>query len=345
LWFEGGVSIDDLGGYRTDSTLTPGTVYSVVSTRGAASPGALRANPSEDPRDDIKRYLQLPDSLPARVTSLARRITKSADNDYDRVKAIEAYMRDNYEYSIDSPVPPTGQDAVDHFLFETDVGFCEQFASATVVMLRSLGIPARVVAGYTPGDRNPFTGYYEVRSSDAHSWVEVWFPRLGWYEFDPTFDVPLATTELADIIPLAKVFRVVAEKLAALIPDGIGAGLRSVVAVLLAATLAVGAWVASRKLRRPARVGPPGIMVGAGPITRALARFEAANRMLGRPRHVSETAAELLARTSGLDGRTQSALSAFEQERYGAEPVDQKRASDAAREFDRLSGELTTTPR
>ena len=254
-------------------------------------------------------------------------------------------MRANYEYSIDSPVPPTGQDAVDHFLFETDVGFCEQFASATVVMLRSLGIPARVVAGYTPGDRNPFTGYYEVRSSDAHSWVEVWFPRFGWYEFDPTFDVPLATTGLADVLPLAKLFRVVAEKLAALIPDGMGAGLRNVVAVLLAATLAVGGWIASRKLRRPARVGPPGIVVGAGPITRALARFEATTRMLGRPRRASETAAELLARTSGLGGRTRSALSAFEQERYGAEPVDQKRANDAAREFDRLSGELTTGPR
>lgn len=344
LWFDGSISIDDLGGYRTASTLTPGTVYSVISTRGAASPTALRANPSEDPPADIERYLQLPDSLPDRVAALARRITTHADNDYDRVKAIEAYMRANYEYSIDSPVPPSGQDAVDHFLFETDVGFCEQFASGTVVMLRSLGIPARVVAGYTPGDRNPFTGYYEVRSSDAHSWVEVWFPRLGWYEFDPTFDVPLATTELADVIPLAKLFRVVAEKLAALIPDGVGAGLRNVVAVLLVATLAVGAWIASRKLRRPARAGPPGIVAGAGPITRALARFEAANRMVGRPRHVSETAAELLARTSGLDDRTRSALSAFEQERYGAEPVDQTRARDAAHEFDRLSGELTTTP-
>lgn len=345
VWFDGGISIDDLGGYRTDSTLTPGTVYSVVSTRGAASPSALRANPPDEPRDDIERYLQLPDSLPDRVSELARRITRAADNDYDRVRAIEGYMRDNYEYSIDSPVPPTGQDAVDHFLFETDVGFCEQFASATAVMLRSLGIPARVVAGYTPGDRNPFTGYYEVRSSDAHSWVEVWFPRFGWYEFDPTFDVPLATTELADVIPLAKLFRVVAEKLGALIPDGIGAGLKNFVVVLLAITLAVGTWIARRKFRRPARVGPPGIVAGAGPITRALARFEAANRMLGRPRRASETAAELLARTSGLDSRTQQALSAFEQERYGAEPVDQERATDAAREFDRLSGELTITTR
>ena len=345
VWFDGGISIDDLGGYRTDSTLTPGSVYSVVSTRGAASQRALRANLPEEPRDDIERFLQLPGALPDRVSALARRITKNAMNDYDRVKAIEAYMRENYEYSIDSPVPPIGQDAVDHFLFETDVGFCEQFASATAVMLRTLGIPARVVAGYTPGDRNPFTGYYEVRSSDAHSWVEVWFPRFGWYEFDPTFDVPPATTDLADVIPLAKLLRVVAEKLAALIPEGMGASLKSFVAVLLAATLAVGAWIASRKLRRPARVGTPDIVVGAGPITRALARFEAANRMLGRPRLASETAAELLARTSALDAPTRHALSAFEQERYGAEPVDQERASDATREFDRLSGELTTTQR
>jgi hypothetical protein len=342
VWFEGGLSIDDLGGYRTESTLTPGAVYSVVSSRGAASPDALRDNPPEEVRADMQRYLQLPDALPGRVSDLARRITRAADNDYDRVKAIEAYMRNKYEYSIDSPVPPDGQDAVDHFLFETDVGFCEQFASATAVMLRSLGIPARVVAGYTPGYRNPFTGYYEVRSSDAHSWVEVWFGRLGWYEFDPTFDVPPATTELADVIPLAKLFRAVAEKLSALIPDGAGAGLKNAIAVLLAATVAVGAWIASRKLRRPQRERAPAVAGDAGPVTRALARFEAANRALGRPRRASETAAELLVRTSRFDDRTRHALTAFEQERYGAEPLDQNVATTAASELDRLSGELTS---
>ena len=340
VWFEGGISIDDLGGYRTDSTLTPGTVYSVVSSRGAASPRELRSLTGEV-RDDVRRYLQLPDSLPERVEDLARRITAGADNDYDRVKAIEAYMRDNYLYSIDSPVPPEGRDAVDHFLFDADVGFCEQFASATAVMLRTLGIPARVVAGYTPGDKNPFTGYYEVRSSDAHAWVEVWFPQYGWYEFDPTFDIPPATLELAEVIPLARAFRFVAEKIAAVIPAGMGTAVRNIVGGLLMVVVAVGAWIARRKLRRPPKAPAPTLSTDAGPVTRALARFETAHRLVGRPRRAAETAAELVARTTTSDERAWRALRAFEQERYGGEPLDATRAAEAAKEFDRLSQELT----
>lgn len=340
VWYDGGVSIDDLGGYRTDSTLTPGTVYSVVSSRGAASPRLLRSIDGEV-REDIRRYLQLPDSLPARVRDLARRITADADNDYDRVKAIEAYLRDNYRYLIDSPVPPPGRDAVDHFLFDTDVGFCEQFASATAVMLRSLGIPTRVVAGYTPGDKNPFTGYYDVRSSDAHSWVEVWFPKVGWYEFDPTFAIPPATLELAEVIPLARLFRFLAEKIATLIPDGVGAAMRNIAGALLLVVLAAGAWVAQRKLRRPPATPAPLPAFDAGPVTRALARFEAANRLLGRPRRSAETAAELVARTARADARAGLAVRAFEQERYGDEPLDATRAAEAAKEFDRMSRELS----
>ena len=214
VWFDGPVSIDELGSLTTSSTLTFGTVYSVVSTRGSATPAELRtvsASQREVP-EAIRRYLQLPEDLPGRVDNLAHRITRGTTNDYDKIKAIEKYLSDNYRYNIDSPVPPAGQDAVDHFLFESDVGFCEQFASATAVMLRSLGIPTRVVVGYTPGNRNPFTGYHEVKASDAHSWVEVWFPTVGWYEFDPTFAVPPANQDLAQTIPLVKAIKWVARK-------------------------------------------------------------------------------------------------------------------------------------
>jgi hypothetical protein len=344
VWFQGGLNVDRLGGLRTDSTLSPGTVYSVVSTRGAALPRELRANqPETELRPDIQPYVQLPASVPARVGDLAQKITSGDANDYDRVKSIEAYMRDNYRYSIYSPVPPPGRDAVDHFLFDTDVGFCEQFASATVVMLRTLGIPARVIAGFTPGTRNPFTGYYEVRASDAHSWVEVWFPHLGWYEFDPTFDVPPAHTDVASLFPGARILKAVVGWIAGVIPTGVGGALRAAVGGLLVLTLAIGLWVARRKLSRGPRIPVPSVDGNAGPVTRALARFEAATRNAGKGRRDSETAAELLSRMTNASPRSMDAVRVFEQERYGPEAPPDPTARAAVDELDRLSGELSKT--
>ena len=347
VWYDGGVSVDGLGGLRTESTLTPGTVYSVLSTRGAASPAELRSNPAGAPPADIqRRYLQVPSSLPARVGALARRITRGDTNDYDRVRSIEAYLRENYRYQLDSPVPPPGRDAVDHFLFDTDVGFCEQFASATVIMLRTLGIPARFVAGYTPGTRNPFTGYYDVRASDAHTWIEVWFPRVGWYEFDPTFDVPPATVEASDLFPLARVLEAIAGKVGDWFPDGVGGSARYAMVMLLGFTLLVGVWTARRKLGARVRRAGPALADGtAGPVTRALVRFEQASRAAGSPRLTSETAAELLARATPLEESTVEALRIFEQERYGSSVPSQNSARAAVVELDRLSRWLTARAR
>ena len=340
VWYDGGVNIDALGGLRLDSTLTPGTVYSVVSTRGAATPEELRALPEQPVPEHLQNYLQLPPDLPDRVRELAREITSDATNDYDRVKAIENYLRDNFEYSIFSPVPPIGADAVDHFLFETDVGFCEQFAAATAVMLRALGIPARVVAGYTPGERNAFTGYYDVRASDAHTWVEVRFPRVGWYEFDPTFDVPLAQMDITEMIPLARLFQALAERLSAWVPAGLGdAGQAGLVGALVA-TLGAGLVVVMRRRRRQPRVPAPVLVSRAGPVTRALARLEHALALRGRARRPAETGAELLRRVGGH--QVGAALDAFHQERYGPEPPQSDAAAAAAAEIDRLAEELRT---
>jgi transglutaminase-like putative cysteine protease len=233
-------------------------------------------------------------------------------------------------------VPPEGQDAVDHFLFDTDVGFCEQFASATAVMLRSLGIPTRVVAGYTPGFRNPFTGYYEVRNSDAHMWVEVWFPALGWYEFDPTFGIPPATASVASNIPLARLLGNLAEKLSEL--SGAGRWLTAALAIAFVATLGVGAWIAWRRLR-PA---PQGVPVAAerlapGRITRAVRRYEEALAARGAGRSPPETAAELVARTARSDEGARDALRAFERERYGADVPSDEETRRAVEELERLS--------
>jgi hypothetical protein len=338
IYYEGGLGVDDLGGLRLDSTLTPGTVYSVVSSLGAATPDELRALPKEAPPENMQRYLQLPDGIPARVGELARRITAGAATDYDKVKAIERWLSDNYRYDIESPVPEPGRDAVDHFLFDTDVGFCEQFASATVVMLRSLGIPARFVAGYTPGTRNPFTGYYEVKNSDAHTWVEVWFPTVGWYEFDPTFNIPPAEADVSSSIPLVGAIELVVGKLSGL-KGGAAAVKYAVVLSLVAALLASG-WIAWRKLRprwAPAHV-TAGYEVVGGPVTRAFRRFEEALAARGSGRAPPETAAELMRRSGAIRSESsRAALEAFQRERYAADPPADEDASAAIEELERLA--------
>ncbi|MGH2818375.1 MAG: transglutaminase TgpA family protein [Actinomycetota bacterium] len=338
IYYEGGLGVDDLGGLRLDSTLTPGTVYSVVSSIGAATPDELRALPEEAPPENMQRYLQLPDGIPARVSDLARRITARASTNYDKVKAIERWLADNYLYDIESPVPEPGRDAVDHFLFDTDVGFCEQFASATAVMLRSLGIPARFVAGYTPGTRNPFTGYYEVKNSDAHTWVEVWFPAVGWYEFDPTFDIPPANADVSSSIPLVGAIELVVSKLSDL--KGGAAVVKSAVMLFLAAAVLASGWIAWRKLRprsAPADV-PAAHRLAGGPVTRAFRRFEDALAARGSGRAPPETAAELMRRSGAIRSKTsRAALKAFQRERYAADPPADEDASAAIAELERLA--------
>lgn len=145
---------------------------------------------------DLSEYLQLPDSIPDRVKALADEIAGAGTtSQYDRVKAVEQYLKNNYNYSLDSAVPPKGADFVDYFLFEQQRGYCVHFSSAMVVLLREEGIPARWVKGFVSGTPVSTAGFeepstagtlYNVRAKDAHAWVEVYFPGAGWVPFDPT---------------------------------------------------------------------------------------------------------------------------------------------------------------
>lgn len=186
------------GTLRAGVDLGAGTAYTVFSRRSPITADLLREtdNTRSSVPPDVRlgvlaRYATEPVTTD-RVKALALRITKDAPTTYDKVRALEAWMGSNTEYSLDIPPLPNDADAVDQFLFEDRQGFCEQIGSALVVMLRSLGIPARLVVGFTPGERNPFTGLYEVRGTNAHAWAEVWFPTVGWQGFDPTANVPLA---------------------------------------------------------------------------------------------------------------------------------------------------------
>src|ERR1700752_3009790 len=133
------------------------------------------------------RYLQLPDDLDPRISALATEIVfrTNASNRYDTAKAFESYLQNEYGYSLE--MKAGGADPLTDFLFNVKSGHCEYFATAMTVMLRTRGIAARLVNGFTAGEYNEAAGAYTVRNSNAHSWVEVYFPQTrSWVTFDPT---------------------------------------------------------------------------------------------------------------------------------------------------------------
>jgi len=170
--------------------LKQGQSYTVVSSISMADENSLRAAGDDYPDWVLDRYLQLPPTLPSRVRDLAEEITRDYDNAYDKATALERYLR-KIKYNQLIEAPPEGQDGVDYFLFDIREGYCDYYASAMAVMARAVGIPARVAAGYSQGQYNPDTGVFRVREKDAHAWVEIYFPRYGWVEFEPTPSQPL----------------------------------------------------------------------------------------------------------------------------------------------------------
>jgi protein-glutamine gamma-glutamyltransferase len=132
----------------------------------------------------MDQYLKLP-PLDIRVSKLAEEITASAPSNYEKAAAVEQYLSTHFGYTLELP-RSLARDPVADFLFERKHGHCEYFASSMAVMLRSLRIPSRMVTGFRGGEYNDLTGQYVVRASDAHSWVEAYFPGSGWISFDPT---------------------------------------------------------------------------------------------------------------------------------------------------------------
>ncbi len=182
--------------YTVDSTL-PVTDEAVFLLDQQISAFAERSGMSEERSEaiDLLPYLQLPKELPARVAALAAEVSGTGvNNRYEQVKAVEQFLKSSYAYTqSDSTLPGKNKDFTDHFLFEQKQGYCVHFSTAMVVMLRTQQIPARWVKGFAPGielsvasDSAEEGKWYEVRGSDAHAWVEVYFDSLGWVPFDPT---------------------------------------------------------------------------------------------------------------------------------------------------------------
>jgi len=183
------------GDYRMLAADSVGAVYDLDSRHGigryeaesdimAAPPAELRRAGRNYPEQIQATYLSLP-ALDPRVPRLAAEVTSSASNDFDKAAALENHLRTRFGYTLQLPRSHV-KDPIANFLFERKQGHCEYFASALAVMLRTLGIPSRVVNGFRSDEFNDLTANYVVRAKDAHSWVEAYFPGYGWQTFDPT---------------------------------------------------------------------------------------------------------------------------------------------------------------
>lgn len=159
--------------------------YQADSLIPLISADELRTSETVYPNDIRARYLSVPNTVPQRVLDLAKELTINANNPYDKAKALETYLR-TYPYSLEIAPPPPDRDIADYFLFDLKTGYCDYYATSMIVMARAVGLPARLVIGYSSGIYDPMKAEYVIREVNAHSWVEIYFVDIGWVEFEPT---------------------------------------------------------------------------------------------------------------------------------------------------------------
>jgi len=167
-----------------------GMNYKVWGSTTTATDNLLRRTGTDYPEWVRERYLQLPPTSSPRVVELAAAIANPHPTPFDKAEALTGWLRANLTYNEEVQAPPDNVDPLEHLLFESQEGYCNYYASALTVMLRSQGIPARMAAGYVRGSWLEDLGVHRVYSNDAHTWVEVFFPDIGWVEFEPTAAQP-----------------------------------------------------------------------------------------------------------------------------------------------------------
>lgn len=195
------VRVSSTGGLVTTRPLHADEEYMVVSQVPDVTPERLRRAGTSAPGQIRNRYLQVPESTPSRVERKAREITGHATTAYDAARAVETWLQENKIYSLEGERPQG--DVADAFIFEMERGYCVHFATAMIVLLRTLSLPARLAHGYLPGQRLG-DDTWVVRALDAHAWTEVYFEGVGWVPFDPTPGEPRAAAErarLAEEVP------------------------------------------------------------------------------------------------------------------------------------------------
>lgn len=158
--------------------------YKVYSDRSLPDKNRLKADNSAY-SEEYKHYLQVPEDIDPRIAQLATQIAGKYDNRYDKAKAIEKYLQTQFGYTLE--LKAGGEQPLADFLFNVREGHCEYFATAMAIMLRTQGIATRIVNGFQQGEYNETADIYVVKQKNAHSWVEVYFPRENdWVVFDPT---------------------------------------------------------------------------------------------------------------------------------------------------------------
>lgn len=304
-----------------------GRRYQVLSLTPDAPADTLRAAGQDYPPGVEALYLALP-PLPARVGQLALEVTAGAATPYDQALALEAYLR-QFPYDLSVSAPPAGRDAVDYFLFDLQAGYCDYYASAMVVLARSLGIPARLAVGYSSGAYDPNQRAFVVTEQNAHSWPELYFPQIGWVRFEPTAS-------------LARPERLAPYELPAPPETAIGEGLAQVQndlqsfredqivrqrvgwLIFLAAVgvLGLGAWL----LRR--RRGQPGLLMAYGRLAGWARRLGVTSQPGDTPSQLAQ-ALDLRLSAAEADApvgeQVQQFVRSFEAAQYGPRPLEAAR--------------------
>jgi len=179
----------ELTSWHTDPYLQKGAEYTARAQLLAPSITALRNAGAKYPQWVMERSLQTPNSLPDDVRVLAQDLTANQPTVYDKAAAVTDYLRREIKYSPNIAPPPPGVDTLDWFLFTWKSGYCNYYATAEIMLLRSVGIPARMAVGYAQGEHGS-DGSFTVRGRDSHAWPQVYFPGIGWVDFEPTAGQP-----------------------------------------------------------------------------------------------------------------------------------------------------------
>lgn len=339
LYFPSSILFQDYNdGMRSPVTLDQGLYYTVVMDMAGYRRTWLDRAPklTRSQRERMAPYLQLPASLTPRTRQLARKVVGDATGSFAAVRRLETFLKDNYRYDLDIPAFPEGVDTVDYFLFDQPdrSAYCEQFATALTVMARSVGIPTRLVTGYLPGTYNPFTGLYEVKTSEAHAWVEAFFPGTGWVPFDPTpgSSDPMGVSREASRLPIRELL------------GRLQGGLWGVLALaaIAAALLGLG-WFAMRlRFGKRARELPPSV---------AYRRYLAllSRHGLDRPEpgdtpgmHLDRLKAR--SEFSAIAPEAERFVRSYESERFGGAPADEPLERQLALIADRLKARKNSGP-
>jgi transglutaminase-like putative cysteine protease len=183
------VSLDRENSLRSPGGLAEGLTYTVISQVPERNRSQLRSAPETYPKSILKYYLQIPAEIAPKVRRKTEELLAKSPtpltSPYEKALYLAQALKQNYELTADLPFLAENEDLVSAFLFRFQGGYADHFSTVLTIMLRSIGIPARLATGFAPGQFNPFTGFYVVQNTDAYAITEVFFPGYGWYTFDP----------------------------------------------------------------------------------------------------------------------------------------------------------------